>query len=137
MPVYNGDLELDSDDRQQKETFECQKRISLRDRAFAHGAAMGPQVVRSTVLTAEEEATCVAFRKHTLLPLEDCLCALQSTLPHLTRSSLHRLLQRPGISRLADVKDDKTAKKEKSKSYLIRFYHIDIAEVRTEEGNLF
>jgi hypothetical protein len=28
--------------------------------------------------------------KHTLLPLDDCLYALQATIPHLTRSSLHR-----------------------------------------------
>ena len=29
----------------------------------------------------------VAFRRHTLLPLDDCLYALQATIPHLTRSS--------------------------------------------------
>ena len=31
-----------------------------------------------------------------LLPLDDCLYALQPTIPHLTRSSLHRCLQRHG-----------------------------------------
>jgi hypothetical protein len=30
-------------------------------------------------------------RKLSLLPLDDCLYALQATIPHLTRSSLHRL----------------------------------------------
>jgi hypothetical protein len=35
-----------------------------------------------------------------LLPLDDCLYALQATIPHLTRSSLHRCLQRHGIGRL-------------------------------------
>jgi hypothetical protein len=49
----------------------------------------GPREPRSTVLSVEEEAV-VAFRKHTLLPLDDCLYALQPTTPHLTRSSLHR-----------------------------------------------
>lgn len=44
----------------------------------------------------------VAFRQHTLLPLDDCLYALQATIPHLTRSSLHRCLQRHGISWLRD-----------------------------------
>jgi hypothetical protein len=34
---------------------------------------MGLRQVRSTVLTAEEEAVVVAFRRHTLLPLDDCL----------------------------------------------------------------
>lgn len=41
-----------------------------------------------------------AFRKHTLLPLDDGLYALQATIQSLTRSSLHRCLQRHGISRL-------------------------------------
>ena len=48
----------------------------------------GPKQPRSTVLSAEEEAAVVAFRRHTLLPLDDCLYALQPTIPHLTRSSL-------------------------------------------------
>src|ERR1043166_5343016 len=63
----------------------------------------GPKVARSTVLSIEEEAVIVAFRRHTLLPLDDCLYALQATIPHLTRSSLHRLFQRHGISRLPSV----------------------------------
>lgn len=37
---------------------------------------------------------------HTLLPLDNCLYALQPTIPHLTRSALHRCLQRHGVSRL-------------------------------------
>jgi hypothetical protein len=53
-------------------------------------APMGPKAPRSTVLSAEDEAVIVTFRRYTLLPLADCLCALQPTLPHLTRSSLHR-----------------------------------------------
>lgn len=61
---------------------------------------MGPKDPRSTVLTAEDEAIAVAFRRHTLLPLDDCLYSLQATIPHLTRSSLHRLFQRHDISRL-------------------------------------
>ena len=76
-------------------------------RAFAHDARMGPKVIRSTVLATEEEAVIVACRKHTLLPLDDCLYALQATIPHLTRSSLHRCLQRHGISRLPEVEGNK------------------------------
>ena len=83
----------------------------------------------------EEEAVIVAFRRYTLLPLDDCLYALQPTIPHLTRSSLHRCLQRHGIGRLPDVEGDKPAKK-KFKSYPIGYFHIDIAEVRTEQGKL-
>ncbi len=54
----------------------------------------------------------MAFRRHTLLPLDDCLCALQATMGRLTRSSLHRCLQRHGISRLPDVDGDKPARKK-------------------------
>ena len=77
----------------------------------------------------------MAFRKHTLLPLDDCLYALRPSIPDLTRSSLHRCLKRHGISRLPECTGDKPPKKE-SKSYPIGFFHIDIAEVRTEEGEL-
>jgi hypothetical protein len=87
--------------------------------------------MRSTVLTAEEEAAVVAFRKYTLLPLDGCLDALQATIPHLTRSSLHRCLQRHGISRLPQVEGDKP--KRAFRRYPIGYY---IAEVRTEEGKL-
>ena len=47
----------------------------------------GPAEPRSTVLSVEEEAVIVAFRRHTMLPLDDCLNALQPTIPDLTRSS--------------------------------------------------
>jgi transposase InsO family protein len=97
---------------------------------------MGPKQARSTVLTPEQEAACVAFRKHTLLSLDDCLYALQATIPGLTRSSLHRCFQRHGISRLPELSGDKPAKK-KFKQYPIGYFHIDIAEVRTEEGKLY
>src|SRR5215467_10564749 len=59
-------------------------------------------------LSTDEETLIVAFRRHTLLPLDDCLYAVQSTIPHLTRSSLHRLFQRHGISRLPSAEDSPT-----------------------------
>jgi transposase InsO family protein len=96
----------------------------------------GPRAPKSTVLSIEEEAIVIAFRRHTLLPLDDCLYALQATIPHLTRSSLHRCLQRHGISRLPQVEGD-TSDKRKFKAYPIGYFHIDIAEVRTEEGKLY
>ena len=70
-----------------------------RKRPTTADARMGPEPV-STVLSAEQEAMAVAFRRHTLLALEDCLYALQATIPHLSRSALHRCFQRHGISRL-------------------------------------
>jgi hypothetical protein len=70
------------------------------------------------------------------LPLDDCLYALQPTIPHLTRSSLHRCLQRHGISRLPEVEGSKPPKK-KFKAYPIGYFHIDIAELQTAEGKLY
>jgi hypothetical protein len=96
-----------------------------RRRGSVCHARMGPKEPRSTVLSKEEEALIVTFRGHTLLPLDDCLYALQSTIPHLTRSSLHRCLQRHSISRLPETQGDKPAKR-KFKSYPIRYFHVDI-----------
>jgi len=61
---------------------------------------------------------------------------LQASIPSLTRSSLHRCFQRHDISRLPEVEGDKPAKKKFAK-YPIGYFHIDIAEVRTEEGKLY
>ena len=83
-----------------------------RQRQNVQDSPMGPKQVRSSVLTPEEEAAIVAFRRYTLLPSDDCLYSLQSSIPHLTRSSLHRCLQRHGISRLQDVEGDKPQKKK-------------------------
>ena len=47
-----------------------------------------------------------AFRKYTLLPLDDCLYALQPT----SRCALRRLYQRHGISRLPNMHGDKPQK---------------------------
>ncbi len=76
------------------------------------------------------------FRKHTLLPLDDCLYALQASIPRLTRSSLHRCLVRHGISRLPEM-EEKTRSKRTFKPYPLGYFHVDIAEVRTEEGKLY
>lgn len=107
-----------------------------KNRTATFDLKTGPRHPKSTVLSVEDEAVIVAFRRHTLLPLDDCLYALQPTLPHLSRSSLHRCLQRHGISRLPDVDGDKPAKR-KFKAYPIGYFHIDIAELRTAEGKLY
>src|SRR6476661_4506697 len=111
----------------QKTVAKWKRRTSVAD------VRTGPKEAKSTVLSIEDEAIIVAFRRHTLLPLDDCVYALQPTIPHLTRSSLHRCLQRHGISRLPEVEGDRPSKK-KFKAYPIGFFHIDIAEVHTEEG---
>lgn len=106
-----------------------------RNRDFVHDAPMGPKVVCSKSLSQVEEAAVVAFRVFTQLPLDDCLYSLQDSIPHLTRSSLHRCLQRHGVSKLPQEKAE--AEKKKFKSYPIGYFHVDIAEVQTEEGRLY
>jgi hypothetical protein len=76
-----------------------------KKRPCAHDAPMGPKNARSTILNPAEEAMVVAFRKHTLLPLNGGLYTLQPSLPPRTRSS--------------------------------GYFHIHIAEGRTEEGKLY
>jgi hypothetical protein len=87
-------------------------------------------------LTPLEEAAAVTFRQKTLLSLDDCLHALQREIPSLTRSSLHRLYQRHGISQLPR---DSRQKREKKpfKRYPIGYLPIDISEVRTGEGKAY
>lgn len=48
---------------------------------------------------------------------------------------MYRCLQRRGIGRLPDVEGDRPARK-KFKTCPIGYFHIDIAEVRTEQGKL-
>jgi transposase-like protein len=106
-----------------------------RKRSFVADAPMGPKP-QSTTLSSEQEAIIVAFRKHTLLPLDDCLYALQATIPQLTRSALHCCLVRHGINRLPEMEGRRPAQKKKFKAYPIGYFHIDLTEVRTEEGKL-
>jgi transposase InsO family protein len=114
----------------QKTVAKWKRRSSVAD------LPTGPREPRSSVLSIEDEAIIVAFRRHTLLPLDDCLYALQATIPCLTRSALHRCLQRHGIGRLPQVGGDKPAKKA-FKAYPIGYFHIDIAEVQTEQGKRY
>ena len=74
-----------------------------KGRASVEDLRTGPKDPRSTVLTVEEEAIIVAFRRHTLLP---------------------------------QVEGDKPNWR-KFKTYPIGYFHIDIAEVRTEQGKLY
>jgi transposase len=106
-----------------------------KKRGSAADLPTGLKESKSMVFSIEEEAIVVTFRRHTLLPLDDYLYTLQATLSHLTRSSLHRCLQRHGISRLLEVEGDKPDKR-KFTTYPIGYFHIDIAEIRTEAGKL-
>jgi len=84
-----------------------------RTRTTTNDAPMGPSSPHSTVLTLAEEAMVIEFRRRTLLPLDDVrrssrndvLGCLRDSISKLTRSSLHRCLERHGISRLPENLD--------------------------------
>src|SRR3954467_4336655 len=84
----------------------------------------GPKEPRSTVLSIEEEAVIVGFRRHTLLPLDDCLHALR-----------HCIVVCNGMGSAVLLRSKATSRQRKS--YPIGFFHIDIAEVQTAEGKLY
>ena len=75
-----------------------------RKREDTKDLPMGPKKIKSTVLSEAEEEAIVAFRKMTGLPLDDVLYSLQETIPHLTRSSLHRCLKAPQLLCVAQNK---------------------------------
>jgi transposase InsO family protein len=108
--------------------------LKWRKRQSVEDLPMGPKERRSTVLTPMEEAAIVALRVQARLPLDDVYIALKDVIPHLTRSSLHRCLQRHGISRLPKADREKP---KKFKNYEIGYFHIDIAELRYEGGKAF
>jgi hypothetical protein len=95
---------------------------------------MGPKTPRSTVLTPAEEAIVVEFRRRTRLPLDDVLGCLRDTIPSLSRSALHRCLQRHSISRLPAAETAQARKR--FKSYGIGSMHIDSCELRHAQGKL-
>ena len=57
---------------------------------------MEPLAPHSTVLTPAEEAMVIEFRHRALLPLDDVFGCLRGSILKLTRSSLHRCLERHG-----------------------------------------
>lgn len=106
-----------------------------RARLTTADAAMGPREPRSTVLSPADEAVIVEFRRRTLLPLDDIMGCLRDAIPKLTRSALHRCLQRHGISRLP-ANEEKAAKRGSFAETQIGYVHIDSCELRLAEGRL-
>jgi transposase InsO family protein len=106
-----------------------------RRRSTTFDATMGPRVPRSTVLTELEEAIIVEFRRRTLLPLDDVLGCLRDSIPRLSRSALHRCLERHGISRLPATVET-LVKRGRFAETAIGYVHIDICELRLAEGKV-
>src|ERR671927_678488 len=106
-----------------------------RGRSGTADAPMGPRRPRSTVLTEAEEAIVVEFRRRTLLPLDDVLGCLREAIPKLSRSALHRCLQRHGISRLPQG-GEKDSRRKRFAETRIGYVHIDVCELRLAQGKL-
>ena len=91
----------------------------------------GPAQPKSVLSETEQQIIC-EFRRVSKLPLDDVYLALKETIPKLTRSNLHRCLKRNGLNVLP--KEESVPEKKKFKEYPIGFVHIDITEVRTDQG---
>lgn len=85
-----------------------------RSRSSVEDVPTGPNVRKSTVLSAVEEAAIVSLQVRARLPVDDIYIALKDVIPHLSRSRLHRCLQRHGISRRPKVDREKP---ERFKTY--------------------
>src|SRR3712207_4873062 len=107
-----------------------------RRRTTTADRAMGPSRPHSFVLTEAEEAIVVEFRRRTLLPLDDVLGCLREAIPTLSRSALHRCLQRHRISRLPQG-EERASKRERFAETRIGYGHIDVCELRLSQGKLF
>lgn len=105
-----------------------------RKRDSVEDAPMGPKVRRSSVLSAEDEAKIAELRRSAMLPLDDLLGRLRESVPKLSRSALHRCLQREGISRLP--RPEGVSKRGTFSETEIGYLHVDAAELRTAEGKV-
>lgn len=104
------DRENPSDGLRRRDTINPKTAAKWRKRQSVQDRKTEPRKPRLTVHSEEDQAVTVIFRRHSLLPLDDCLYALRPTIPHLTRLALHRCLQRHGISRLPDMDTDKPSR---------------------------
>ena len=111
------------------------KTIGKWKQRFSTEDAKSGRKSKSTVLSETEEKAICIFRKTTQLPLDDCFIALKESIPNLSRSSLHRCLQRNGLSRL--TKEKRKKEKKKFKTYQIGYLHIDITEIRIKKQKLY
>ena len=92
--------------------------------------------LRSSTLTIHKETAMVAFRKHTKLPLDDCLFALKKQIHNLSRSSLYRCLKRHDVNQLPQA-EKLTKKTKKFKTYSPGYVHVDITQIYSQEGKLY
>jgi transposase len=87
---------------------------------------MGPRDRASQHLSQEQEHLAIALRKQGHLSLDDLMGQLLEMAPKLSRSALHRCLQRHGISRQPAMQAPR--RRGKFEETTLGFVHIDSAE---------
>jgi transposase-like protein len=100
-----------------------------RKREQVEDVVSGRKKGEGSVLTEVEEGVICEVRTKTWLPLDDLYMLLKPHIAVLSRSNLHRCLQRNGISRLPVLEGEQRAKKE-FKKYEPGYVHIDTFEVK-------
>src|SRR4029453_17808510 len=73
-----------------------------RKRGSVADLPTGPKVPKSTVLSIEDEAIIVGFRRHTFLPLDDCLYGLQPTIDRTSKFAFVELHEKAMTKIAAD-----------------------------------
>jgi len=93
---------------------------------------MGPRGRASQHLSQKQEHLAIALRKQGHLSLDDLMGQLLETAPKLSRSALHRCLQRHGISRQPATHLPR--RHGKFEETTLGFVHIDSAEMKISSG---
>ena len=106
-----------------------------RKRTTTADQPMGPTRPRSTALTEAEEAIVVAFRRRTLLPLDDVLGCLRETHPQADPQRPSPLPRAPRHLPVAQRRGE-TSKRQPFAETKIGYVHIDHCELRLAEGKL-
>ena len=109
--------------------------LKWKHRTHVTDSKMGKKQIRSTVLSPAEEEMIVRVRVLTELSLDDLFVVLIDAIPHLKRTTLYNCLRRHGVSTLP--KEDVTRQQKAFKTYRIGYFHIDTAEVKTQEGKAY
>ncbi len=92
-----------------------------KSRDFTNDEKMGTKSAKSSLTSLEQQVVC-EYRRVTKDSLDDCYIALKNEIPKLTRSNLHRVLQKNNLSKFPK----EIIAKQKFSDYKIGFVHIDI-----------
>ena len=115
-----------------KTAYKWKTRDSVEDQKCGPAAGYG------SVLSNVDEAIIVETRRKTLLPLDDLYDVLKPAIKVLTRSNLHRCLQRHGVSRLVDLlPPEERREKKKFKDYDPGYLHVDTAQINLNKDKWY